>query len=260
MVVNGKTPVGAIPRPDFALYQGKTRVAVLTARKEPLSLGILVDTSGSMDLKLRYTEPLIAKLLEKLNPQDQVFLATFTRRMVLLHDCTTDRQTVIAEMEIFHPYGQTALYDGVIAGVRHLGKGCYPRTALVVISDGVDTASTSSLEDAKASAKQSGAQIFSVVAGLKASQLRGYNGNHMLLAGQIGQELDETPLVALAAATGAQTFLLASDSSGATSAVDALAAALDCRYKLGYVAIPNATGPLRVEITGHPGASAHIAK
>jgi Ca-activated chloride channel family protein len=121
----------------------------------PLDLVLLVDASGSMEMTEKTTNARNAaiQLIHGLGPEDRVSVYAFDRDVYQLTDFTQDKAAAIAALTRLEPFGSTALYDAVVTlsdAVLHEGFG---RRAIVVTTDGVDTSSTRSVEDAVAKAK-----------------------------------------------------------------------------------------------------------
>ncbi|HYK63887.1 MAG TPA: VWA domain-containing protein, partial [Patescibacteria group bacterium] len=86
-------------------------------QEAPATVGILVDTSGSMTPKLPQARAAIEKFVKALDPGDQVFLFAFSSKTYLLQALTTDHDALIQRLDLLHAYGQTAMFDAVLAGI-----------------------------------------------------------------------------------------------------------------------------------------------
>ena len=125
---------------QFELVDGGTRrpIAHFSADRAPVSLGILLDVSGSMA-----TDPnaraALKLLLTRLDPHDEVFFAVFNDKVSLVVPWTQDHARVLRAVDSLRPGGTTALLDAVklIAPAFQLAR--YPRKVLLLISDGNDT-------------------------------------------------------------------------------------------------------------------------
>jgi VWFA-related protein len=135
--------VSGLRREDFVVYEdGKPQVvSQFDAERVPVSLGIALDTSGSM-----HGEKIVAAraalnrfLFDLLSPQDEVFLFRFDSQTDLVQPWTLDRQAVSRALGAVRPGGGTALYDAVAESVPMTQAGSRTKKALVVISDGQDT-------------------------------------------------------------------------------------------------------------------------
>ena len=89
-------------------------------------------------------------LYDLLDPQDEIFLQQFSNDPVLLQGWTTDRRLLSRALGRLTPHGGTAMYDAVADAVPLVQRGQFRKKALVVISDGNDTSSTTRIRDVQA--------------------------------------------------------------------------------------------------------------
>ena len=125
---------------QFELIDGGTRrpIAHFSADRAPVSLGILLDISGSMTTDV-HARAALKLLATRLDPRDEVFLAVFNEKVSLAVPWTQDRNRLSRAVDSVKPGGTTALLDAVklIAPAFQLAQ--YPRKVLLLISDGNDT-------------------------------------------------------------------------------------------------------------------------
>src|SRR5208337_840348 len=124
--------------------------------------GIVVDTSGSMSWKLAAAEAALQHFVRTLNPRDQFFLIAFSDRAFLLQDFTDNPAGLNRAIGILHAYGRTALYDAVVKGLQKVEQGRWPKKALLVMTDGMDNASSNTLDGAIQAARRAGVLIYTV--------------------------------------------------------------------------------------------------
>jgi Ca-activated chloride channel homolog len=133
---------------DFEVYENGQRQAVsqFEAERVPVSLGIALDTSGSMvgEKIVAAKAALDRFLFDLLGPDDEVFLYRFDSRPDLVEGWTTDRRAVSRALGAVKPVGGTALYDTLASAVPLAQRGTRRKKAIVVISDGNDTSSRTS--------------------------------------------------------------------------------------------------------------------
>ena len=138
--------VRGLVREDFTILEDGRPQAIthFSAERVPVSLGIAIDTSGSMAGEKwdAAREALDRFLFELLDAEDEVFLYKFNDAPDLLLDWTTDRQRVSRALARISPRGGTALYDTVAEAVPLAQTGRHRKKALVIISDGNDTSSS----------------------------------------------------------------------------------------------------------------------
>lgn len=115
----------------------------------PISLGILIDNSGSMHDKRAAVNAAALNLLRASNPQDATFIVSFSDRAILDQGFTTDVNLLNRGLSHFDSKGTTAVYDAVAASADELANhGKHPKQVLLVITDGADNASRLGLEQA----------------------------------------------------------------------------------------------------------------
>ena len=133
---------------DLTLYEDGIQRPVLSFQRDvetPASIGIVVDTSGSMSWKLAAAEAALQHFVRTLNPNDQFFLIAFSDRAFLLQDFTDNPAGLNRAIGLLHAQGRTALYDAVVQGLQKVEQGRWPKKALLVMTDGMDNASSNSL-------------------------------------------------------------------------------------------------------------------
>lgn len=114
---------------------------------QPVSLGILVDNSGSMRDKRAAVNAAALNLLKASNPKDGTFIVNFSDKAILDQGFTSDIDALNRGLSHFDSKGTTALYDAVAASADELAKhGKLPKQVLLVITDGADNASRLELE------------------------------------------------------------------------------------------------------------------
>jgi VWFA-related protein len=141
----GRPVLGLLPS-DFELDVGGERVQILEfgAEASGVSLAMLIDDSGSMGLPGRKeaAQEVARQLISWIEPgHDEVTLLGFDRRLRTLMPFTTQPSAVIPSLAQLEPYGLTSLYDAIAEAARPLANRSRPRRAVVVVTDGIDTAS-----------------------------------------------------------------------------------------------------------------------
>ncbi len=136
---------------DFVVYEDgqPQKITSFVRRDIPVSIGIVVDNSGSMRTKRSAVTKAVLNLIQASNPQDEVFVVNFNDDPYLDQDFTNKNDLLREALDRVDSRGGTALYDAVIASADHLAKGAKKeKKALLVITDGVDNESRESLESA----------------------------------------------------------------------------------------------------------------
>jgi VWFA-related protein len=101
-------------------------------------------------------------MFELLDPQDQIFLYRFSDTPVLMQGWTTDRQVLQRAVSRLGASGGTALYDAVAEAIPLSRQGQHSKKAVVVISDGNDTSSATSLKEVRQIIRQSEALVYAI--------------------------------------------------------------------------------------------------
>ena len=145
--------VPGLHQDDFIVYEDGVpqQVTHFSAERVPVSLGLVLDTSTSMAGEKwdHAIEALNRFLLDLLQPQDEVFLYRFSNDPVLVQDWTTDRMLLSHVLGRIVPRGGTAMYDAVAEAVPLADTGHNRKKAIVVISDGNDNRSQTSVPELK---------------------------------------------------------------------------------------------------------------
>ncbi len=158
--------VPGLQKDDFTVYEDGRPVPVthFSAERVPVSLGIALDTSGSMaGEKIKAAEGALNRFLYNLlAPTDEIFLYRFSNEPVLLESWTTDRDRLSRALGRIAPSGGTALYDTVAEAVPLSQSGRHVKKALVIISDGNDTSSRTEVRDLKRQIRESEVLVYAV--------------------------------------------------------------------------------------------------
>jgi Ca-activated chloride channel family protein len=262
--------VTGLQKQDFTVYEDGIQRPVEFFRRDlnvPVSIGILVDTSGSMDPKMAQARAAIAQFLRDLNPQDDVFLFAFSNRPFLLQPFTTDHELVMARLSLLHAFGRTALYDVILDGLLMVERGRYEKKVLLVITDGMDNASMYSLSQVVSQARRLGVLIYSI--GIGNPNIGGSSPWASFLGplGFVGaldyERVDAATLETLSRETGARTFIIRAVGDGAQLrlATETISKELRQQYTLGFLSPDPSRGGyrrLRVEVTDRPGVRVRV--
>ena len=151
---------------DFSIYEDGTRQPVqqFDAERVPVSLGIALDTSGSMlGEKMAAARAALNRFLyDLLADQDEVFLYRFDAKPSLVEGWTTDRKAVGRAIGQIKPGGGTAIYDTVAEAVPLAQAGTRRKKALVIISDGNDTSSRLRLYDVAEQIRKTEVMVYAI--------------------------------------------------------------------------------------------------
>jgi Ca-activated chloride channel homolog len=151
---------------DFVVYEDDKPVEVthFSAERTPVSLGIVLDTSGSMaGEKMEAARNAIDQFLQALpDPLDEFFLYRFSADPYLVNDWTGERQLISRNLARVYPTGGTAMYDAVAEAVPMAQGGQNRKKAVVLISDGNDTNSRLTVRDVKQMVRETEVLVYAV--------------------------------------------------------------------------------------------------
>jgi Ca-activated chloride channel homolog len=158
--------VSGLQKEDFRVYQDNEEhpITHFNSERVPVSLGIAIDTSGSMDgEKMAAAREALNSFLTQLNdPEDEVFLYKFESSPVLIHGWTRDKRRIAMELGRLQPRGGTALYDAVAEAIPLAQSGHNRKKALVVISDGNDTSSRTDVQSLKQMIRETEVLVYAI--------------------------------------------------------------------------------------------------
>jgi Ca-activated chloride channel homolog len=156
--------VTGLNRDNFEVFEGAKpqRIQDFSREDVPVSLGILLDISGSMTDKLERVRDAVNQLCEVSNRQDEFFMITFADEPHLSVDFTTNPDDLQKELVFTQSKGRTSLLDAIHMGLRKIKNARYGRRALLIISDGGDNHSRYGEREIKALAKESDVMIYSI--------------------------------------------------------------------------------------------------
>lgn len=160
----GELVRGLTPKDFQVLDRGKPQSIAKFELVEnlPLTVGLMIDTSGSMASSLAEAERAAVGFLSKVvKPKDRCFALTFSGRPVLRMPLTDDVEAVANSLEDMQAVGSTALHDALVHSLYYF-RGSHGQRALVVLSDGDDTSSELSFKDALEYAKRSGVAVYAI--------------------------------------------------------------------------------------------------
>jgi VWFA-related protein len=256
------SPVSGLKQSDFDVSSAgaNLRIAYFDA-KGPQSIVIAIDTSGSMQPKLETVRREFGKLISDLDACDEVALVAFASKLFLLQDLTADHRLVRTRLWMLHAYGPTALYDTLDETPKLLSKAKFKHRSVVLVTDGMDNASTTTRDIALADAHQQGVAIYAIGIGdPNASALPTIALGPVAVGGQIDR-VDKPTLDAIASYSGGEDFIVPPMSKdGGTAfaaAVANISAALNGGYEVGVIAPPGSPPPT-VAIRGRPDLVVHV--
>ena len=235
-----KRLITGLPREAFSVFEnGKPQtVAYFENEDHPVTVGLVVDSSGSMQRKRDAVIAAGLAFAKSSHPQDEMFTVNFNEQVWTglppSIPFTTDFEELRRALLRSGARGQTALFDAISLALKHLQDGHEEKKVLVVVSDGGDNASRTTYSDVLDAALRANAVIYTIG-----------------VYDEYAEDAKPEVLKKIAASTGGTSFF-PKDPSEATRILEQIAAEIRSGYTLGYE--PAATGPgfktIRVEV--HP--------
>ncbi len=107
----------------------------------PISVGVLVDCSGSMRHKLQQALQTVREIALALSPQDEMFVISFNSDVEIRQHFTTNMQQIQRSLRDIKPGGETAAYDAIQTGMEEMKSAKHNKKILLMVTDGFDTKS-----------------------------------------------------------------------------------------------------------------------
>ena len=215
-----------LPADAFTIFEDGEPQAITQFAHDrvPVGLGLLLDISDSMfGQRIRDARAAVERfLLESLTQDDALFVMTFNHLPHVLTPWTTPTEaaTVRLALDTLRPSGGTAIYDTVLAALPLIDRRPRDRAALVIISDGADTASDATLRDVRSSLLRTDAFIYAVAIDSPGRQT-------------INTRVNAEALGEITNQTGGHTEVV-HDTTDLAAATARIAEELNTQYVLGY--------------------------
>ena len=166
VVDDSKRIVTTLDRSAFTVFEDGKPQSIISFHQEdiPVSIGILIDNSGSMREKRSKVNQAALNLVRASNPKDEVFIVNFNDEYYLDQDFTNDLLKLKEALEKIDARGATALYDAVVASAEHLKRNArLEKKVLLIVTDGEDNASNETLEQAvKQLQEENGPSVYAI--------------------------------------------------------------------------------------------------
>ncbi|HEY3738205.1 MAG TPA: VWA domain-containing protein [Bryobacteraceae bacterium] len=157
-------PITGLEKENFKIFDDKVEQTITSFlnEDEPIALGFIFDTSGSMRGLLPQGRAAAAELLKFATPEDEFFLVEFDTRPRMVIPLTSNASPIGLEVMYTDSHGSTALFDALLMGIHEMRKSKKGKKALVLISDGGDNNSRYTSTEVKNVVKESDVLIYTV--------------------------------------------------------------------------------------------------
>jgi Ca-activated chloride channel family protein len=250
--------ISGLKKDNFKVYEDgvEQKISSFSQEDVPVSMGILLDLSGSMRGKIDQVNRAALAFIKASNPQDQVFLIGFNEEVELLQDFTSDIDEITDALDNTVVTGGTALYDAIYLGVQKSHSGVKPKKAIVVITDGEDRDSYYKLDELIAKVQESDVQIY-CVGFLNPVGDKGLFGHWSKSV----PEKAHDALLKIAEETGGKAFF-PDKLTDIHTVVSEIASELRSQYSIGYFSSNNARDGsfrrVKIEIPGSNPSTTHV--
>jgi VWFA-related protein len=157
-------PFRDLGQQHFRVFEDRVQQDISLFKQEdvPISVGLVIDASGSMQNKLDRLNTAALAFVRSSNPEDETFIVSFADQANLEQDFTTSIRQLGRSLDAISPNGNTALHDAVRFAARHLERGTHEKKVLLVVSDGEDNKSGFKFEDVLEEIREADVIIYTV--------------------------------------------------------------------------------------------------
>ncbi len=150
---------------DFQLFEDgqEQRISFFSHDlRVPISVGVLVDTSGSMRHKLQQALQTVREIALALSPQDEMFLINFSSGAEVRNKFTSSSQDVLRSLRELKSGGETAAYDAIGLAVKEMQQAKHNKKILLLVTDGFDTRSQLNADQVEELLKRSSVLVYAI--------------------------------------------------------------------------------------------------
>jgi Ca-activated chloride channel family protein len=256
--------IPGLKQADFKIFEDgeEQDIAYFGTSEKPFTVILLIDTSPSTEYKIDEIQRAAIAFVDQLKPQDSVMVIEFDANVHVLTESTNNRELIYKAIRRADFGGGTSLYDAVQFSLAKRLSAVQGRKAIVLFTDGVDTAShKANFDSTLNTAEESESLIFPIYyntffetargslgdinGGVIPSTDRGYNPPGTTAA---EYALGKKYLEELANYTGGRVFRPESTPGGLTAAFEGIAEELRRQYNIGYVPKKDGTPGQRKQI------------
>jgi VWFA-related protein len=232
-----------VTRDDFEVFEDGERQTITQFAHErvPVGLGVLLDISDSMfGARIQDARASVDRFLfDLLDPTDEFFLMAFNHKPRPLTGWTRVRDDIRRALDGIRPTGGTAIYDAIFEALPLIDRRTRERAALLVISDGADTASTATLREVRSALLKSDVFVYAIA--IDSADPKAINAR-----------VNAEALRDITSQTGGRTEVIR-NSADLNDATARIADELNSQYLIGYTSSKAADGnyhSIRVRVAG----------
>jgi Ca-activated chloride channel family protein len=240
-------PVLGLDKKDFSVFENgqAQEIRHFSTEDSPLSIGLIVDTSGSMKDKIDILRAAVNQFFVNANPEDDFFAVSVSDRPQVLGDASQSIDEIEKKLGFIRPSGNTALLDAIYLGAMQLKHASYPRRALVIISDGADNNSRYRYNEIKSMLEESDIEVYAIGI-FETSLLKSYE-----------EILGKKHLLEVTASTGGRTIAV-NTIARVPEAAAQISWDLRNQYVLGYKPPESHDARRKIRVKLTPGADASL--
>ena len=214
--------IKGLTQSNFTIFENNVKQQISVFRQEdvPVSLGLVIDNSASMEKKKDRVASSALAMVKASNPADEVFIINFNEEADIVQDFTNEPAVLEKSLHKLGAKGETAMRDAALLGIEHLrGKAKRDKKVLVIITDGEDNSSFATQQKVIEAAHLTNTIVYAI--------------------GLLGEERPESAaraksqLEALTTATGGRAWFIA-DVSAIAGITPEIAHEIRNQYVLGY--------------------------
>jgi Ca-activated chloride channel family protein len=156
--------VVGLDQDNFRVFEDGVEQEIITFSSEdvPISLGVILDLSGTMTNKIDEARAAIVEFLKAANKQDDFFLIGFNARAELMSSFTDNPEYIQSRVLLASPGGRTALLDAVYLGISYMKTSRHTKRAMLIFSDGGDNHSRHTRREIKQLVREADVQLYAI--------------------------------------------------------------------------------------------------
>jgi Ca-activated chloride channel family protein len=157
-------PVTGLEPEHFKIFDdhAEQNITHFAMDDEPVAVGLVFDTSGSMGPKIRLSRLAAAAFFQTANPEDEFFLVEFNDQVKLVTSLTQDFDDIQNQLTFAQSKGRTALLDAIVMAMNEMKRSKKARKALLIISDGGDNSSRYTEGEVRSLVRESDVLVYAI--------------------------------------------------------------------------------------------------